>query len=146
MEIVAQNVSLLPRGSKLLALKQLLCNLKRPLSQLNKHKYADIYGQQAKARDLLLQVQVTLQNDPSNTELLHQEKMARQNYVKISQSAMSLIKQQSKAEWVGYGDDSSRLFMANIKQRKAMTCIYQLKNKQGQWVQGFDKVLSLIHI
>ena len=131
MEIVAQNVSLLPRVSKLLALKQLLCNLKRPLSQLNKHKYAEIYGQQARARDTLLQVQVSLQKDPFNTELVHQENMPRQNYVKISQSALSLIKQQSKAEWVGYGDDCSRLFMAKIKQRKAMTCIYQLKDKQG---------------
>ena len=57
---------------------------------------------------------------------------------------MSLIKQQSKAEWVGYGDECSRLFMAKIKQRKAMTCIYQLKNKQGQWVQGFDKVTDIM--
>ncbi|KAJ8431936.1 hypothetical protein Cgig2_017422 [Carnegiea gigantea] len=36
-------------------------------------------------------------------------------------SALSLIKQQSKAEWIGLGDDSSRYFMAKIKQRKAMT-------------------------
>ena len=34
--------------------------------------------------------------------------------------------------------------MAKIKQRKAMTCIYQLKDKQGQWVQGFDKVADII--
>ena len=34
--------------------------------------------------------------------------------------------------------------MAKIKQRKAMTCIYQLQDKQGQWVQGFDEVAGII--
>jgi len=45
---------------------------------------------------------------------------------------------------VGYVDDCSRLFMAKIRQRKAMTCIHQLKDKQGQWVQGFDEVTDIL--
>ncbi|KAJ8422037.1 hypothetical protein Cgig2_027268 [Carnegiea gigantea] len=65
-------------------------------------------------------------------------------YIKITKSAMSLIKQQSKAEWIGYGDECSRYFMAKIKQRKAMTCIYQLKDKHSQWVQGFNAVADII--
>ena len=133
-----------PSASKLLALKHLLCNLEGPLGQLNKHKYADIYSQQARAKDILIQAQVSLQNDPFNAELVQQDNMARQNYVMITQSALSLIKQQSKAEWVGYGDDCSRFFMAKIKQRKAMTSIYQLKDKQGQWVRGFDEVADIM--
>jgi len=144
MEIVAQNVNNHPSASKLQALKHLLCNLKGPLGQLNKRKYADIYAQQARARDTLTQAHVTLQRDPFNADLVQQENMARQNYVRITQSALSLIKQQSKVEWVGYGDECSRYFMAKFKQRKAMTSIYQLKDKQGQWVQGFDEVADII--
>jgi len=72
------------------------------------------------------------------------ENLVKQNYVMITQSALSLIKQQSKAEWVRYGDECSRYFMAKIKQRKAMTCIYRLQDKQGQWVQGFDEVAGII--
>jgi len=45
MEIMAQNVNKHPSASKLQALKHLLCHLKGPLGQLNKRKYADIYGQ-----------------------------------------------------------------------------------------------------
>jgi len=93
MALVAQNVDKHPRASKLQALKHLLCNLKGPLSQLNKRKYADIYAQQARARDTLTQAQVTLQKDPFNADLVQQENMARQNYVRITQFALSLIKQ-----------------------------------------------------
>ena len=111
---------------------------------VNKRKYADIYAQQARARDTLTQVQATLRRDPFNTDLVQRESSARQNYVSITQSALSLIKQQSKAEWVGYGDECSRYFTAKIKQRKAMISIYQLKDKQGQWVEGFEAVADII--
>ena len=60
LDIVAQTVNMHPSASKLLALKHLLCNLKGPLGQLNKHKYADIYGQQARARDILTHTSLTV--------------------------------------------------------------------------------------
>jgi len=141
---VALNIDKQPCASKLQALKHLLYNLRGLLGQLNRKKFADIYAQQGKARDTLTQVQVLLQKDPFNADLVQQENLAKQNYVMITQSSLSLIKQQSKAEWVGYGDECSRYFMAKIKQRKAMTCIYQLQDKQGQWVQGFDEVAGII--
>ena len=34
--------------------------------------------------------------------------------------------------------------MAKIKQKKAMRSIYQLKDKQGQWVEGFEAVADII--
>ena len=92
MELVAMNVDRQPYVSKLQALKIMLCNFRGPLGQLNKKKYADIYAQQARARDTLTQVQATLQRDPFNANLVQLESSARQNYVSITQSALSLIK------------------------------------------------------
>ncbi|KAJ8424810.1 hypothetical protein Cgig2_018492 [Carnegiea gigantea] len=127
MELVVKNLEKQSQASKLQALKSLVCNLRGPLGKLNRSKYADIYAQQAKAR-----------------ENLTQDNSTRQTYVSITHSALSLIKQQSKAEWIGFGDECSRYFIAKIRQRKAMTSIFQLKDKHDQWVEGFDAVADTI--
>ncbi|KAJ8436062.1 hypothetical protein Cgig2_000358 [Carnegiea gigantea] len=106
----------------------------RQLQQLSKSRYADIYEQQLRARSQLLQVQSLLQQDPSN------EASSRDHYIAINHSAMLLIKQQSKAEWIGYGDECSRVFMARIKQRKALSSIYHMKDLKDQRVEGFIEV------
>jgi len=54
-----------------------------------------------------------------NTELQKKEVRSSKNYVTINNSALTLMKQQCKAEWIGFGDECSRLFMARVKQRKA---------------------------
>ena len=69
--------------------------------------------------------------DPTNQALLIQEQQSREHYVAINHSAMLLIKQQCKADWIGQGDECSRLFMAKIKQRKALTCIYHIEDCNG---------------
>jgi len=69
-----------------------------------------------------------------------QEKKARERYISILSSSMELIKQQSKLEWIKYGDDSTRLFHAKAKQRKLSTYIYNLKNQDGRLVEGFEQV------
>jgi len=70
LEFVAMMVDKHPCLSRLQALKYLLINLREPLRQLNRQKYADIYSQQAKARDTLTQVQSLLQHDPFNADLV----------------------------------------------------------------------------
>ena len=95
----------------LVALKTVLYSLRHPLKLMSKHKYTDIYTQQVRARDALSQIQAQLQQDPCNLDLLHQEETTRNLYVEINQSALSLFKQQSKAGWIAYGDECSRLFM-----------------------------------
>ncbi|KAJ8425250.1 hypothetical protein Cgig2_015857 [Carnegiea gigantea] len=64
------------------------------------------------------------------------EDIKRHHYVTITHSALALMKQQSKVEWIGFGDECSRHFIAKIKQRKSMQCIYQIKDKNDQWVEG----------
>ena len=72
---------------------------------LNRSKYVDIYTEQAKARENLTQVQTKLKEDPHNADLIQLEKSNRQTYVSINHCALSLIKQQSKVEWIGFGDE-----------------------------------------
>ncbi|KAJ8419296.1 hypothetical protein Cgig2_013319 [Carnegiea gigantea] len=85
-----------------------------------------------------------LQHDPCNPHLQQQEEIARNHYVEINQSALSLFKQQSKADWITYGVDYSRVFMVKIKQRMVMTNIYTIRNHLDQWVEGFDAVFGVM--
>ena len=54
------------------------------------------------------------------------------------------MKQQSKAEWNGFGDESTRQFMEKIKQRKAMASIYSIKGRDDQRVEGFEDVSKVM--
>lgn len=130
--------------SRLKPLQTVLNKLRKPLQLLNKKKFADIYNQQVKARNELLQVQEMLNQDTGNEELLQKEVITRQHYVDINNSALSLIKQQSKAEWIAYGDECSKLFMAKIKQRKAINSIYTLRDRNDHWIEGFDAVTEIM--
>ena len=91
--LVRSSMSQPQKGSDQGHLQQVLKRLVYPLKQLSRSKYADIYEQQQKARDQLMQIQQLLQTDPSNMSLLLQEKHNREHYVAINHSAMLLIKQ-----------------------------------------------------
>jgi len=93
-------------------LQHILNNLRYSLRQLNKSKFTDIYNHQAKARKDLLQAQSLLQQDLTNQELILKEASCRDQYISINHSAMLLVKQQSKAEWIGFGDECTRVFVA----------------------------------
>ncbi|KAJ8422194.1 hypothetical protein Cgig2_000659 [Carnegiea gigantea] len=55
-------------------------------------------------------------------------------------SVINIIRQQSKVEWIVYGDDYIRYFFAKIKQRKTDTYILSIQDDQGQQRQGFSEV------
>ncbi|KAJ8420942.1 hypothetical protein Cgig2_002022 [Carnegiea gigantea] len=108
--------------------------------ELNKNKFVDIYKQQTIARNDLLKAQAQLQQDPTNQELIFEEVSCRDLYISINHSAMLLIKQQCKAEWISCGDECIRVFMAKIKQRRACTSIYYIKDQHEKRVEGFEAV------
>ena len=122
----------------------MLTCLRGPLKQLNSHTYADIYTQQSKARKELNEAQTLLQLSLLNSELQLKESICREHCVRINHSAISLMKQQSKAEWIRFGDECSRLFMARIKQRKANASIYFIKGQNNQRLEGFEAVSRVL--
>ncbi|KAJ8419893.1 hypothetical protein Cgig2_017703 [Carnegiea gigantea] len=85
-----------------------------------------------------------LQQDPSNIERLQKQAYSRDHYITINHSTILLIKQQSKPEWISFGDECSRIFMARIKQRKALTSIFYIRDQNGQRVEGFDAVSEVM--
>jgi len=57
--------------------------MRAKLRLLNKDHFADLRSQQSKARSVLETIQSALQNDPSNEQLLHQDKEAREGTLQL---------------------------------------------------------------
>ncbi|KAJ8421820.1 hypothetical protein Cgig2_000989 [Carnegiea gigantea] len=71
------------------------------------------------------------QSKGKNQVLKHQEEECRNHYIKVLSSMLSLIKQQSKPDWIKYGDECTRYFFTRVKQRKLATYIYTLQDQSG---------------
>ncbi|KAJ8430674.1 hypothetical protein Cgig2_033830 [Carnegiea gigantea] len=122
----------------------LLGQMRAKLRLFNRDHFADLRSQQGKARITMETVQQALQIDPRNEHLLHKEKEARDKYIAILSSSLSLMQQQSKMEWITQGDLSTRFFFAKAKQRKLSTYIYAIKDDHGKQVEGFEEVGAIM--
>ena len=71
--------------------------------------------------------------------------MTRAHYLHILSSVIDITKQRSKAEWIGYGDESTRYFFAKTKKRKTDTYILSIQDDQGHTRQGFIEVKEVMH-
>ncbi|KAJ8431316.1 hypothetical protein Cgig2_032306 [Carnegiea gigantea] len=89
-------------------LKLLLQHTKIAPRKLNKDRYADLKTQLSMARADLEKAQMMLSNSPGDIKLLHHVEISRVHYIQILSSVIDIIKQQSKADWIGYGDESTR--------------------------------------
>ncbi|KAJ8421822.1 hypothetical protein Cgig2_000991 [Carnegiea gigantea] len=69
------------------------------------------------------------QSKGKNQVLKNQEEECRNHYIKVLSSMLSLIKQQSKPDWIKYGDECTRYFFTRVKQRKLATYIYTLQDQ-----------------
>ena len=85
-------------------------------------------------------VEEKLQSNPRNGKLLDKEKESRARYMSILHSSQTLIKQQTKLQWINQGDHFTNTFFAKIKQRKMQTYVYSILDKRGNRVEGFKSV------
>ncbi|KAJ8427720.1 LOW QUALITY PROTEIN: hypothetical protein Cgig2_022194 [Carnegiea gigantea] len=98
-DIVKHSLAQHQRGSSLKTLQHILSNLRHSFRQLNKNNKQKLEG---------ISFRHNLCYNPTNQELLLKGASSRDHYISINQSAMLLVKQQSKAEWLGFGDECTR--------------------------------------
>ncbi|KAJ8425192.1 hypothetical protein Cgig2_004314 [Carnegiea gigantea] len=114
----------------------MLSNLRGPLRKLNRDSFTN--------RMQLERVQSELHGNPRDEALIAQEKEVRIRYLEVLKSSMTLLKQQSKQQWINYGDQASRLFFAKMKQRKLNNYVYAITNGNGNRREGFDEVAKVM--
>ena len=112
----------LPRfqGNPLIQLKKFYDKLRTRLRLLNKNHYADLHEQKERAKRRLEEIQLQLHDHPRNNDLQRHEKEARNHYISILSSVMDLLKQQSKIEWIKYGDDCTCLLYTSPSPRDGL--------------------------
>lgn len=115
------------------------------MARLNRDKFANLRTRQLQARQVLLQIQQELSANPMNMDFKEKEREARDHYVHVVSSVIELIKQQSKAEWIGYGDYCTKLFFSRAKQRKMETYVYELQEEHGHTQKGFKELAWILH-
>jgi len=82
--------------------------------------------------------------NPTNMELQRKEQDQRSHYIAIGTSVIDILRQQSKAKWISYGDGCSRFFFAKTKQQKIETYVYELQDELGNVQVGFDAVADIM--
>ncbi|KAJ8422893.1 LOW QUALITY PROTEIN: hypothetical protein Cgig2_025984 [Carnegiea gigantea] len=82
--------------------------------------------------------------DPQNIELLKEEKECRITYLNIIKSSLSLMKCQSKLEWLNDGDSGTRFFFTKLRQRKQRNYVYSINHEKGDKVEGFQEVAQVM--
>ena len=117
-----------------------LSRVRRRLLTMHHMKYGDLRLQQCHAKAALEAAQLRLHDSPSCLALKAHVQQLREHYTLITNSALDLMRQQSKADWIGQGDDCTRYFFAHMRQRKAATYIHDLRDENGQVYSGFQAV------
>jgi len=87
---------------------------------------------------------VEIQRNPAQTDLVAKEREARERYMRILHSSLSLVKQQCKQTWLNLGDHCTKLFFAKMRQRRLQSYIYTIRNDQMRTAEGFDQVAKVI--
>ena len=89
-------------------------------------------------------IQTQLYEDPQNAELIAEERVIRETYVRVLKSSLFLIRQQSKQTWLNQEDHCTKLFFAKMRQRCMQTFIYQIKDDHREMAEGFENVAKVI--
>ena len=113
--LVESNLSKLSHIDPNTRMRRFLRSTKNALQKLNKSKFIDLRAYLCIARSELEKIQDLFLHNPGSTEWKQKEVLGRAHYIHTLSSVIDIIKQQSKAEWIGYGDECTNYFFAKIK-------------------------------
>ncbi|VFQ67180.1 unnamed protein product [Cuscuta campestris] len=80
----------------------------------------------------------------SNTNLAKFEKELTQELHQKLRASFLMKCQQSKADWITYGDQDTKLFHAWVKKRRAQTHLTAIAKEDGEVVEGKTKVAKVL--
>ncbi|VFQ95952.1 unnamed protein product [Cuscuta campestris] len=132
------------KGYPMYQVIQKLKQLKGPLKKLNKSKFQNLDSQIDQIRTKLHIVQADQRANSSNTNLAKFEKELTQELHQKLRANFLMKCQQSKADWITYGDQDTKLFHAWVKKRRAQTHLTAIAKEDGEVVEGKTKVAKVL--
>lgn len=123
------------KGSPMFVLVTKLKALKKELKILNRQQYGDISTRVHKVREDLEETQRKLHLNPTNHELIKEEKMKLQEFSKFSLAEESFAKQKSRVQWLKEGDQNTKYFYKCINGRRNLNKIAKINLGDGTCVE-----------
>ncbi|XP_074293363.1 uncharacterized protein LOC141620371 [Silene latifolia] len=114
------------QGTKMFKVVMKLKSLKKPLKDLNKNLFADVENSTAYAWKILDAIQTALTSNPTDPQLISQEREASQTYRDLQNACDSFLLQKSKASWVNQGDNNTRYFHSLLKGRSTKSKVFRI--------------------
>lgn len=105
-----------------------LKKLKGVLKELNKVKFSNIEIAAYEAKQQMLNIQESIQKDPTDGGLQHLETDARRKYFALNKAINSFLKQKAKQEWLTKGDLNTQYFHACLKKRRMQNKICRIQD------------------
>ncbi|VFQ86685.1 unnamed protein product [Cuscuta campestris] len=130
-------------GTTMLQVVQKLKLLKSPLKSLNRQKFQHLDKQIDIIRTELLSAQAILKNQIDAQTLKTEEKLRQELHLKLKANFL-LKSQQSKADWLIYGDQDTKYFHAWVKKRRLQNQITSITNEDGLLVEGKKEVAKVL--
>lgn len=93
-----------------------------------------------KAKESLLQIQNQLNLNPLSTDLVSQERDAREEYIEQSKRDEESMRLKARAIWLQGGDQNSKFFHSMHRSRTNSNLISEIKNSHGVWLGNQDEI------
>ena len=128
------------RDTLMFRVMQKLKKAKEAPKILNKEGFQHIHIADAAAYQKLIECQKEIQQNPNNITNSDVELQAAEEYKKVHSQYVSFLKQKVKLAWAKDGDENSRLFHQSIKARKCQNIMYNIHEKEGNWMETQDGI------
>lgn len=129
-------------GNPMFILVSKLKKVKHKMISLRRDRFSNVSEAVVEAKKVMITAQEAIQTYPLNASVDAMEKRALSNYARLARHEESIIKQQSRIQWMDFGDSNTQFFHSSVKERRCRNNILSLKNDNGVMFDE-DKEISL---
>lgn len=130
--IVREAWSLEVHGCHMYRLVQRLKQVKQKLRRLHRGNFSNIDSRVQQIQEDLAVIHGRIINEPYNIELQQRDRELRDEYKRLQQSQIMILKQRAKVQWSQQVDLNSQYFHAQLKARRSQSTISSICNGQGE--------------
>lgn len=139
-EIVAGSRGQATQGTPMFKIVTKLKRLKLVLKMFNKQEFREIRRLDAEAKEKMYSVQQMLQQEPSNADIINQEKEVRAHFNQMHKAYLSFLDQKTKIQWIKAGDENTTMFHTALKKRMSLNRVLAIENGNGQWIDHKEEI------
>ncbi|XP_050233314.1 uncharacterized protein LOC126681803 [Mercurialis annua] len=112
---------------------------RKELRKLSEKEFSSISIRVNKMRETLCKLQSDLQNNPSNTVLMDEERAVNNHFLKLIKWEESILRQKSRIKLINLGDRNTKFFHIYMNQRTSRKRIIRFK-VNGEYIEDSEQL------